>query len=318
MKISKEVKVGFFAIGTIAMFYLGFNYLKGIKFLSRTNTYYVVYRDVGGLTKSNPVTISGFNVGRVSQIRLLQDEGNKVLVALDIDKNIVLGDSAVARLDADFLGDVSIVINVGDISKPLDPLDTLFARVDPGLTELLVESTQPITDDLPRTIANFNDVLQDLEGSGEVLKEALSSFTNTSNKINQLLADNKDGIKESVENFKAVSKKMDQTMDELRLMVSKYGNLADSLKSLELAQTVTKMNTLLDETAATVTAMRSEEGTLGKLMNQDSLYNNLNKTMMDLDSLIININNNPKHFFGPLGKSSKKIQKDRAKQQANK
>ena len=70
MKLSKEFKVGIFAIGTISMFYLGFNFLKGVEFFSRTNRYYVVYSDVGGLSKSNPVEISGFNVGRVAKISL--------------------------------------------------------------------------------------------------------------------------------------------------------------------------------------------------------------------------------------------------------
>ena len=75
MGISKEVKVGFFAIVAIATLYLGFNYLKGIDFLSRSNRYYVLYEDVGGLTKSNPIKISGFSVGKVSNITLLQNEG---------------------------------------------------------------------------------------------------------------------------------------------------------------------------------------------------------------------------------------------------
>src|SRR5210317_2107155 len=105
--MSKEVRVGIFSVLAIAMLYLGFNYLKGIDFLSRSNKYYALYGDVGGLTKSNPVTISGLSVGRVSDITLLQKEGNKVLVELDIDNKIFLGDSAVAFLDADLLGSVS-------------------------------------------------------------------------------------------------------------------------------------------------------------------------------------------------------------------
>jgi len=314
LKISKEVKVGIFAIATIAMFYMGFNYLKGIDFFSRTNRYYVIYKDVGGLTKSNPVNISGFNVGRVAEIRLMQEKGNIVLVALDVDREIILGDSAVATLDANFLGDVSIVISVGDITKPISPFDTLYSRVDPGLTELLVESAQPITDNLPATIANLNALLEDFQGSGEGIKKALASFTSTSRTLNYMLRDNSEGIKELITEFRGVARNLNTTISEVKPLLAKFNILADSLNSLELSTSVEKLNKLLDETTVTVAALSNKEGTFGKLLYQDSLYQNLNTALLDLDSLLIHINENPKHFFGPLGKNKQKIEKDLAKQ----
>jgi len=314
LKISKEVRIGLFAITTIAMFYLGFNYLKGIDFFSRTNRYYVIYNDVGGLTKSNPVNISGFNVGRVSEISLSQEKGNIVLVALDIDRNIILGDSAVATLDANFLGDVSIVINVGDITHPLEPLDTLFSRVDPGLAELFKQSTQPITDNLPATIANLNALLEDFHGSGETIKAALASFTATSNSLNYILRDNREGIKNVITKFDSVAESLNATILEVRPLLTKFNLLADTLNSLQLSTTLNKLNILLEEASLTVAALRNKEGTLGKLMYEDSLYQNLNTAIIDLDSLLIHINENPKHFFGPLGKSKKKIEREKARE----
>ena len=315
MRFSKEFKVGLFAIGTITMFYMGFNFLKGIEFFSRNNRYYVIYEDVGGLTKSNPVTISGFNVGRVADIRLLQDNGNIVLVALDIDRDITLGDSAVAILDANFLGEVSIVVDVGDILRPISPLDTLYSRVDPGLTEMLVSSAQPITDNLPVTLANFNALLDSLGKNSEELNKTMQSIRYTSYTINKTLIENGDGIKSSIEGFKELSKKVNATMDVIKPMLAKYSVLADSLNNIELANTVKKLNIMLEEASATFNAFRNKESTLGKLMYEDSLYNNLNSTVLALDSLLIHMNENPKHFFGPLGKSRKKIDKDLAKQQ---
>lgn len=314
--MSKEFRVGLFAIATIAMFYLGFNYLKGIEFFSRSNRYYVIYQDVGGLTKSNPVKISGFNVGRVAEIRLLQREGNVVLVGLDIDRNIVLGDSAVAKLDANLMGEVSIVVTVGDIDKPLQPLDTLYSQVDPGLTELLVESAQPITDNLPATLANFNDVLDSLKIVGQGAKEALKSFTRTSNTINYTLYENREELKNSIAEFKKMSVKMNSVVDEVKPLLAKFNIVADSLNNLELKTTLKKVDLLMDQLSETTTALNNKESSLGKLMHEDSLYVSLNKTLLDLDTLLININNNPKHFFGPLGQSAKKIEKDRAKQKA--
>lgn len=313
MKLSKEVKVGMFALGTIAMFYLGFNYLKGIEFFSRTHRYYVVYKDVGGLTKSNPVNISGFNVGRVASIKLLQNEDSKVVVGLDVDRDIVLGDSAVANLKANFLGEVAIVIDVGDILKPIEPNDTLYSRIDQDLTDYLVESAAPITNNLPVLIANLNALLLDLEGSGEVLKKAMISFTATSNTLNYTLRENRADINATVKEFKALSKSLNASMAEVKPLLSKFNTLADSLNALELAATLDKVNILLDQSAETLNALSNKESSLGKLMYEDSLYQNLNNTIQDLDTLLIHMNENPKHFFGPLGKSKKQIEKEKSK-----
>jgi phospholipid/cholesterol/gamma-HCH transport system substrate-binding protein len=312
--MSKEVKVGIFSVIAIATLYLGFNYLKGIDFFTRSHKYYVLYEDVGGLSKSNPVEISGFSVGKVSNITLLQDQGNIVLVEMDIDNRIILGDSAVARLDADLLGGVSIVIGVGNVTRPISPGDTLYARVEPGLTEFFMESAQPLTDNLPVLISNLNILLEELRGSGEGLKKAMESFTSTSNMLNYTLRENKGDIRDIVSEFKILSKKLNTTVDEIPPLLESFSGVADSLNNIGLSATVARLNLLLDDTADLINSISDNDGTLGKLMKEDSLYQNINKAMLDLDSLLIHMNENPKHFFAPLGKSRKKIEKDLAKQ----
>lgn len=179
MAISKEVKVGVFAVLAITVLYLGFNYLKGIDFLSNTSKYYVIYEDVAGLTRSNPVKISGYNVGRVSDISLLQDKRNNVLVELDINSDIILGDTALAKLNSDLLGGVSIILFPGNLANPLEAGDTLNSRIDPDLTELFKESAQPISDNLQVTMRKLNLLLDDLSGSGTELKNRLKVLPNS-------------------------------------------------------------------------------------------------------------------------------------------
>ena len=241
-----------------------------------------------------------------------------MLVEMDIDEKIILGDSAVARLDADLLGSVSIVIGVGDVSQPLQPGDTLIARVNPGLAELFKESTEPLKNNLPILISNLNDLLEDLHGTGNKLKEALASFTNTSNTLNSTLNENRDTLQATINEFKAMAVNLNNTITEVQPVLASFGTLADSLSNLELHATLDKLDLLLTETTSTVTALGNEEGTLGKLMHDDSLYNNLNQAMLDLDTLLVHIEQNPKHFFGPLGQKRKKIEKDLAKQNSQK
>lgn len=314
MAISKEVKVGVFAVMALTVLYLGFNYLKGVDFLASTNKYYVIYNDVGGLTKSNPVNISGFTVGRVSRIKLLQDRKNKILVELDIDSDIVLGDTALAKLNADLLGSVSIIIYPGDISNPKEPGDTLRARVDPDLTELIAENAQPLSDNLQVTIRKLNVLLEDMAGSGEEIKKALESFTKLTNNVNARIYENREDLKATITEFKKLSQNLNKTVKDLQPTLNNFEVLSDSLSHLEFNSTLKRVDSLLENINGLVQTFDNDSSSLGKLMNDDELYESMNKTMKDLDSLLIHINENPKHFFAPLGKSKKKIEKDAAKQ----
>ena len=139
MKYSREVKVGLFAIISIAVLYWGFNYLKGIEFLNAKSKYYVIYDDVAGLQVSNPVTISGFAVGRDSNIEIHQSLENRIVVEIEINQDLVLGDSSVAYLDVGLLGGVTILLEVGDLANPLQDGDTLHSRVDQALSGLIKE-----------------------------------------------------------------------------------------------------------------------------------------------------------------------------------
>ena len=112
-----------------------------------------------------------------------------------------------------------------------------------------------------------------------------------------------------------VTQKLSMRLDELGVVMSKYGSLADTLKSINLNETLAQTNLLLKNLNKTVALLQTNTGTLGRLMNDDSLYINLNKTLIDLDELLIHMNENPKHFFAPLGKKRKKIEKDRKKQE---
>lgn len=308
MKISKEVKVGAFAILSLAIMYFGFSYLKGIDFLNKTNRYYVIYDDIAGLNISNPVNISGFTVGRVSKISINQEFENKITVEVDISADIILGKDAVALLRIDLLGSVSIILDVGDIKQPIAPGDTIAAKVDPTLNELLKESALPVAEGLKVTIQRINSLLEDFSKNTEVIKNIAKNLEGITYKTNKLLSENPNSINETLEGMAIATQKLIMRLDELETVMGKYGELADTLKSINLNETLAQINLLLKN-------LNKTTGTLGRLMNEDSLYINLNQTLKDLDELLIHMNEDPKHFFAPLGKKRKKIEKDRKKQE---
>lgn len=315
MKFSKEAKVGIFAMLCLAILYIGFNYLKGIDFLTKTNKYYVIYNDIAGLNISNLVNISGFTVGRVSNIAINQEFGNKITVEVDIYEDIILGKDAVALLRIDLFGSVSIILDVGDLSQPIAPGDTIAAKVDPTLNELLKKSALPVADILQITIQRINTLLEDFSNNTEALKNIAINLEGITHKTNMMLSENRNSINKTIEGMATVTQKLSMRLDELGVVMSKYGSLADTLKSINLNETLAQTNLLLKNLNKTVALLQTNTGTLGRLMNDDSLYINLNKTLIDLDELLIHMNENPKHFFAPLGKKRKKIEKDRKKQE---
>lgn len=299
----------------IAVLYLGFNYLKGIDFFSDSNKYYVVYENVNGLNVSNPVTVNGFSVGRVSRISLDQAKQNEVIVELDISGEVILGDSATATLNSDFLGNKSILLSTGDISAPLEPGDTLIAILDKGIAEMLAESAQPVANNLESTIKKINAILDNLSGNSGKINRIMDRLEKTSVMLNATIAETKENLGKVTTTFTEVGENVNGTLAKTQPVLENMEVFTDSLKQLEMKKTLEEVNLTLEKLGNAVDKFTTNEGTLGKLMNDDSLYVNLNQAAESLDELLNHLNTQPKHFFSPLGKSKKKIERDLRKQE---
>jgi len=308
--MSKEFKVGLIALVTGVLLYYGFNFLKGIDFFSPTHKYYAVYDNVDGLNKSNPVIINGLTVGRVSRIKLLQNQGNLILVELDIDETITLGDSTVASLmNTDFLGSKGIVLTVGPLNNPIQPGDTLTSYVDKGLNEILA-SAEPVASNLNTTITRVNEILIGLKGSGEKINATIEEVRKTTVSVNEIISENQAELAVIMTRTAILIQTLNSKLDKIDPILVKTGGVLDSLSNLEINQTLASIRGAVDNLNVTINEIKSEDGTLGKLISDDSLYNNINQTMTDLDKLILHMDQYPKHFFSPLGKSHKKVMED--------
>ena len=298
---------------SIAILYIGFNYLKGVDFFSTNDKYYVVYTNVDGLNKSNPVLISGFAVGRVNDIKLLQDQDDKVLVELDISSDIILGQGASATLSSDVFGGKSILLTPGDITKPIKSKDSLIAVLDKGIIDKLAETAQPVANNIEATIKKINSILDQFEGNGQKINNMVASMEKTPVILNATILETRKNLAEMTAKFNEVGTELNTTLKASRPLLTNLTQFSDSLKNLELQQTIKQTNQTLGQLNEAIEQFSKADGTLGKLVNEDSLYVNINSVLQNLDKLLIHIDTSPKHFFGPLGKSSKKIEKDRRK-----
>jgi phospholipid/cholesterol/gamma-HCH transport system substrate-binding protein len=306
--MSKEFKVGLIAVVSGVILYWGFNFLKGTDFFSPTNKYYAIYENVNGLNKSNPVIVNGLTVGRVSAIKLRQGGENKVLVELNIDQDIVLGFGTLATLsNTDFLGSKGIVLTIGDLNSPLVPGDTLIPVVDKGIDEI-IENATPMANNLNTTITRVNEILIGLKGSGENVNSTISDLHKTIIGVNGIIAANQRDVSRIIMSSSVMINNLNQKIDQIAPLLVKTNGVLDSLNNLEINRTLAGVDTVLYNLNATILALNNSQGSLGKLVNEDSLYNNLNNLLLDLDKMVIHMDQYPKDFFGPLGRKHKKLE----------
>ena len=313
--MSKEVKVGLIGVIGLVFFYLGSNFLKGIDFFSPVSRYYAVYENVDGLIVANPIIVNGYSVGRVSDIRILQDRDNKILVSMDIDKDLIIGINSKATLSSnDFLGSKAIVLSIGDINSPINEGDTIMSEIAGGLSELLEKAT-PITDNLGVTISRLNDILASLRGSGDMITTTLDNLNNVLTNTNDLIDNNEETITTTLENLNSLTDDLSKKLSDIDPIIKGANDMISNLNMVDFENTFNQIDILLTSMNGVFDDIESGEGgTLSLLLSDDSLYNNLNKTAFDLDKLLQHMNENPKLFFAPLGKSRKKIERDLRKQ----
>ncbi len=304
--MSKEFRIGLIALVAGVLFYYGFNYLKGTDILTNQDRYYVSYENTDGLTLGSMVKMQGVPIGKVSDISYDQ-KIRTIEVEVSIQSDIVLGDSTVAELASDgLLGGKAIILNDYTTNGALEPGSTLIAKVDPGLSEFIAAGGQ-ITDNLTVTIRRINEILLGMEGSGEEIKRTITDLSKLIRDTDKVVSGNEESLAITMRNVASMTTSLDKQMKKLNPIMNNMLAFSDSLSSSDIKATIASTNALLRNINNTLDSVKSEQGTLGKLMSDDSLYNSLNQTMVHLDSLIIHFNNHPKDFLGPLGRKNKRL-----------
>ncbi len=299
MKISKEIKVGFVAIFAIAMLVWGFNYLKGTNIFVQSRTVYAVYPKVPGLAVSSPIIINGVQSGVVDDIYFHPDKSSRVVVKLNITEGgIKIARNSVADLiSTDFLGGKAIGLKLGDSEAELENGDTIQSHFEKSMMEDFSEQILPIKDRAENLMISMDTAVTKMTST---LANINGMFT-VANKRNfsQALAN----LKTALEGFDEISVTLNKTVkNKVNPTMEKFGHVADSIKALELNETIAKAQAALDGVSAVMTKMNEGEGTMGKLMNNDSLYNNLAGATKEMEELLEDIKLHPKRYFRILSK----------------
>jgi len=308
MNLSKEAKVGLMAVLALVMLYFGFHILKGSDVFSRTYKYYVVYDNIDGLTASNPVLLNGLNVGRVQEIKLLQNQKNHLLVSLDIQKGIVLPKGTVAMLaDGGLLGGKVIHLSIGGSSINLQDNDTLVGKREAGISAVLQEKALPLVTHADSLVLNLAAVAEGFKETGKILNQMIRNYDRTGNEVQGLVNENRKNLLVMTSNLNKLSESLIETEKGLKPLLAKTGSLADSLNALRLGETVQNANRTISDLRGLLTSVESGKGTAGKLIKDETLYNNLNGTVVSLNKLMTNFREHPKRYvhLSVFGKKDK-------------
>lgn len=306
MRISKEIKVALLGVVALLVLYFGFTFLKGSNILSDQNSYFVVYDNVDGLTLSNPVILNGIKVGSVKDMKLLTDKGNKILVEVAVMEDLQIGDSTIASLtSSDLLGSKAIVLYLGNSTKMYDGGETLIPYKDTSITDMLTTKAVPVIDRVDTTLARVNRLL-DSEAKVNI-QEILENTAATTEALNKLLRSNQQNINAITSNLNQLLVSLKQTQRHIDHLATNMVEITDTLKQVEINKLVNNANDAVTGLETAIAKMNSDQSSIGKLMNSDELYQNLDRSTEALNLLLRDIQANPKRYvsFSVFGRKDK-------------
>jgi phospholipid/cholesterol/gamma-HCH transport system substrate-binding protein len=313
LKTSKEIKTAVLVLSGILLFIFIFNYLKGENLLSSSRKITAIYSNVEGLAISSAVTINGHKVGKVQDIRFTDDKSGMLEVSMLIDSDFNFSKNSIAELyESGLIGGKAIsIIPAFDGSANTVSGDVLKSKIKPGLTELVNQRLTPLQEKIESVMVsadlllnNVNSIFDektksDIKGSISQLEQTISSFEKTSNSLQNLLETNKNAINNSIGNFSDIS-------DDLSIVT-------DKLSKSDFEQTINELKFSLNNFNSLLSDLDRGEGSLGKLFNDEGLYNNLEASLGQLESLLEDMKLNPKRYvhFSLFGKKNKQyIERD--------
>jgi phospholipid/cholesterol/gamma-HCH transport system substrate-binding protein len=321
MKISKEIKVGFIVLLSIGLLFWGANFLKGKDIFTKEITLYGVYPRVDGLGISNPVIINGFRIGRVTKIYFDPKMNGDLIVKFSIDNSDfeVPSDTRAKIVSADILGSKSIELIIGSSMSYVKNGDTLSSDIEASLSEEVNQQILPLkrkAEDLIQTVdsaimvvsAVFNkEARSDLNQSFGSIKRSLQTFEMTAQRLDGLMEEERAHLNAIFSNVESITNNLKNNNESLTQAISNINQISDSLANSNLKQTINNAALAMESAALVLKQIENGEGSVGQLLNNDTLYTNLEAAAKDLDKLFLDLRLNPERYvhFSVFGRKNK-------------
>ena len=304
MKNKNEIKTGILVVIGIGLFIFGFSYLKSNDIFVGDRTFYAVYDDVEGVVNGTPVTVNGFPVGSIQDISFLKN--NNLLVKFRVENDLTFSINSIAQIyETGLIGGKALaIIPANDNSRIAVSKDTLKSSVAPGLTELVNEKLTPLQENIESMILSANEVLSKVSlifdnSTRTNLKTIVSDFTET-------IRD----LKETSAVLKSNKLNIDKIIDNALDISTDLSEISKTINQSELDLIISNFKIFSNDLALILEKINDSNGTISKLIENDTLFQNLNNASKSIDLLLEDIRLNPKRYihFSIFGKKDKVYQ----------
>lgn len=293
---NKEVKIGI--AGVIALFLLiyGINYLKGVSLFEPTKYFYVQFENINGLAKSSPVFADGFKVGIVSDLKYDYSNPGKVVTQIDVEPSLRIPKGSTAELQSDLLGNVKLnLLLANNPREKMNYGDTIIGSVNAGAlgkAAAMIPTLEKMLPKLDSIMASLNMLLADpaIPATLHNIESLTASLNNNSRQLERMMRDD-----------------IPQLTGKLNEIGDNFATISGNLKQIDYAATMNKVDETLANVQQITAKLERQDNTVGLLLNDPSLYNNLNQTVINAASLLNDLQNHPKRYvhFSVFGKKDK-------------
>lgn len=303
MKISNETKIGALTVISLAVLILGYSFLRGNDTFSNENKFYAVYSNVTGLAVSKPVLVNGFQIGRVSNMTLRSD--GQTLVEFKVQQKYDIPKNTLAKLEGtDLLGGKAITFELGNSKEIAENKDTLKSDVKTGLAE----SLQPVQKKAELIVAKMDSILtsvnnimnprfqKNVDRSFNSIANTLQALEGTSKTVDILVDKQSTRINNILANVEAISANLKNSNAYLTGTLANFNKISDDVAKANIKQTLDNANKAVSDLQTTITKINNGQGSMGLLLNDDKIYNNLNDASSNLNKLLIDLKANPKRY----------------------
>jgi phospholipid/cholesterol/gamma-HCH transport system substrate-binding protein len=312
MKISNETKIGALAAISIAVLILGFNFLKGKTLFEHDKRLYAVFDKVEGLTKSNPVTINGLQVGKVASLYEKDKMVSGIIVSIDLTKEVTIPDNSLVFVNKALFGEGNLEIKLGNSNRFVGDGDTLKSTTNPSLLENVQQSVTPAVNNLNSAIqalevliANINSVLD--PNMKNNLQNTVANTAATTAQLRNLLNAQTGALAASLQNMSDFTSNLNKNNESINKTVKNLETATGKLAAADVDAVIKNLQTATNNLNELTGKINSKEGSLGLLVNDKSLYNNLQNSIRSLNILLDDVRVNPKRYvnISVFGKKNK-------------
>ncbi|MFS8082436.1 MAG: MlaD family protein [Ginsengibacter sp.] len=307
MKISNETKIGVLAIVGISLLVVGFSFLKGKDLFKKENHLYARYQDVQGLNKSNPVVINGLQVGRIENLDGGKNMKN-ILVTITLFKDINIPKNSLAVINPNLLGSPTMEIQLGNGTKYLQSGDTLLTTLSGGAFDEALKLINPVLYEVRNAVSSLDSVLHIVTGVFDPttktnikdvvanLNAVTASFTISARSLQEMLDVQKGALSQSLQNVNKFTSNLNSNNSKFNDIVENARTASSKLASVNLNKSLDSLNVAINNFKEGSQKINSKDGSLGLLLNDKTLYNNLEGTANKLNILLDDIRVHPKRY----------------------